>query len=499
MNATKEATMQARLIIFIALVIGVAALLPGVAAAGVLPSKATYMDAAGDDQNGAVADVTHVQVSNTAAGDVTFDVHTPGSDALIAGDSYTIGIDTDRKPSTGNAYGIERAIVIVGDEQLAYYYVWSGSAWTTVKAQTLQWKFDQGPVVTINRSELNGTLDLGFYITATYVGSTSANEYFDYAPDTGAWSYSIPFQADAPVKHTLSVSVDGDGQVTSDPAGVSCAPGCSVQFPAGTKVTLKTAATAGSSFAGWGGDCAPAGTAPTCTVTLDAARNVSVRFAKDASAPAPTPTPTPTPTPAPTPTSPSAMQHTLAISIEGQGAVKSDAPGIACTPSCSAPFAAGTTVTLTASALPGSFFQGWGGACAAFGATPTCTVSMDASKSVIARFLSDPPGGGEEGSKNGGKRPVVRPFASSGKAGAKTKLLYRVSDDGGQTREVIRVLRGKKVLAVIRTTLAETKAGTTYNVIWKAPKLRGTFRFCVKAFDADGQASAERCAPLRLR
>src|SRR5690349_24936818 len=58
--------------------------------------------------------------------------------------------------------------------------------------------------------------------------------------------------------------------------------------------------------------------------------------------------------------------------------------GINCGATCSASFAEGTMVTLTATAAAGSTFTGWsGGGCSGTG---TCSVSMGADQSVTARF-----------------------------------------------------------------------------------------------------------------
>jgi List-Bact-rpt repeat protein len=76
---------------------------------------------------------------------------------------------------------------------------------------------------------------------------------------------------------TLSVSSDGSGSgtVTSSPAGVDCGAACDVNFDDGTLVALTAAPAAGSSFAGWSGDCS--GTGP-CNVTMSAAHSVTATF-----------------------------------------------------------------------------------------------------------------------------------------------------------------------------------------------------------------------------
>jgi hypothetical protein len=68
----------------------------------------------------------------------------------------------------------------------------------------------------------------------------------------------------------------------------------------------------------------------------------------------------------------------------GGGTVSSDVqPGISCGATCTYNFPSGTAVTLTATPAAGSTFIGWSGACAGTG---TCQVTMDAARSVNARF-----------------------------------------------------------------------------------------------------------------
>jgi len=68
----------------------------------------------------------------------------------------------------------------------------------------------------------------------------------------------------------------------------------------------------------------------------------------------------------------------------GSGTVTSDPAGINCGATCSYSFANNTVVILTATAATGSTFNGWsGGVCSGTG---TCTVTMEADKSVTANF-----------------------------------------------------------------------------------------------------------------
>ena len=77
----------------------------------------------------------------------------------------------------------------------------------------------------------------------------------------------------------------------------------------------------------------------------------------------------------------------LTVSLSSpDGVVTSSPVGIVCGDTCSANFDPGATVTLTATPNLGAVFTGWGGAC---GGTGSCTVTMDADRSVTATFVTD--------------------------------------------------------------------------------------------------------------
>lgn len=89
----------------------------------------------------------------------------------------------------------------------------------------------------------------------------------------------------------VTTSGNGSGTVTSNPAGISCPDGgwCSAPFELGTAVSLTAAASAGSTFTGWSGDCSGTGA---CDVILNTDQNVTANFitpdfSVSASAPAP--------------------------------------------------------------------------------------------------------------------------------------------------------------------------------------------------------------------
>ena len=97
------------------------------------------------------------------------------------------------------------------------------------------------------------------------------------------WSLNCPA---LPINRTLNVSRigAGSGTVTSNPAGINCGATCSASFTDGSAVTLNAAVTVGSTFAGWGGDCAASGTNLQCALTMNQARVATASFNVQASA-----------------------------------------------------------------------------------------------------------------------------------------------------------------------------------------------------------------------
>src|SRR5207244_8485831 len=125
--------------------------------------------------------------------------------------------------------------------------------------------------------------------------------------------------------------IDGDATCTA----------ASASYDSGTTVTLSATPASGSTFASWSGCDTVSG--PSCTVTMNAARSVTATF--------------------------NAQRFTLTVNKAGTGSgtVTSSPAGIDCGTSCSADYASGTLVTLTAAASAGSTFTGWSGGCSGTG------------------------------------------------------------------------------------------------------------------------------------
>lgn len=159
----------------------------------------------------------------------------------------------------------------------------------------------------------------------------------------------------------LTVSKTGSGVVRSVPAGIDCGNACQASYPVAASVTLTATPDAGQSFSGWGGACA--GSLSQCTVVMTQARAVSAAFVPS-----------------------TAARYSLTVALSGSGRVSSQPAGIDCGSACSASYASGTNVTLTAAADTGHTFSGWGGACS--GTVSTCTLPITQSRSVVASFAT---------------------------------------------------------------------------------------------------------------
>jgi Divergent InlB B-repeat domain len=163
--------------------------------------------------------------------------------------------------------------------------------------------------------------------------------------------------------YVLTVSSQGNGTVTSNPAGINCGSNCIANFTSGTSVVLQAVAAQGYSFAGWSGDqdcndgSVTMNTSKTCTATFNL---IPQTFTLGVN-----------------------LVKSFTAAGTANGTVTSSPAGISCGTDCSEVYTSGTSVTLTAAPAQGSNFIGWSGACTGMG---TCTFTVTSNTSVTATF-----------------------------------------------------------------------------------------------------------------
>ena len=185
----------------------------------------------------------------------------------------------------------------------------------------------------------------------------------DYGHDD-YWAGTAPtnLQVQPWFRHTqdqvhLGLTMVGNGAVESDVPGVDCSASCGTDWDRGSAIQLSAASADGYRFIRWtGGGCT--GDAD-CSLTLDAAKDVTALFAPDT--------------------------YPLAVRVAGSGTVTSSPGGIACKRgTCTKPFPSYGAVSLTEKPAKGWQFTGWSGSCR--GKKTRCSVAMTAASAVRAAF-----------------------------------------------------------------------------------------------------------------
>jgi hypothetical protein len=308
-------------------------------------------------------------------------------------------------------------------------------------------------------------------------------------------------------QNTVAVTVEGDGAgtVTSDPAGinVTTADGSATfEFDTGTEVILTAQAEAGSTFAGWGGDCAGAGMDADCVIQLDDDASVTATFTEDEVV----------------------VEGPFDLTVQkagaGDGTITSDVPGLELavgeTEATATDLAEDTVVTLTATPDGTSIFTGWsGGGCSG---TDPCEVTMTADTTVTATFSV--PGGEvtetfaiQTGSDDA--EEYVNPVNADFPAGSvdlgstDLDLTFDTADIPGTTTdrgEVIVGLRfdgvtvpqGSTISAATITFTRDSSSGTsiTYEIVGQAADDAGTFVYEVGVGNNDVSSRATTAATV---
>src|SRR5262245_45722169 len=210
--------------------------------------------------------------------------------------------------------------------------------------------FTNGSSVTLSAAAASGSTFAGWSGACTGTATCTLSM-------TQARSVTATFNTSSTFPLAVTRAGTGTGTVTSNPAGINCGTACTANYNSGTSVTLTAAPAACPTFAGWSGACTGTGA---CTTSMTQARNVTATF-----------------------NATTTIGLTVTRAGTGTGTVTSNPAGINCGTTCTANFASGASVTLTAAATSGSTFAGWSGVCTGLG---TCTVSMTQARSVTATF-----------------------------------------------------------------------------------------------------------------
>jgi hypothetical protein len=282
------------------------------------------------------------------------------------------------------------------------------------------------------------------------------------------WAASTAFARTS--HYQITISVSGPGRVTGSGDGGSfdCpASSCAAMIRERTLLTLTATPDGDATFSGWGGSCEQYGTQSTCTLQISGPKDVTAGFG----------------VPAPPP---SEFNLTVVKTGTGSGFV-GGAAGIDCGPTCFAPVAANSKVTLLAVADDGSTFAGWSGA--GCSGTGQCTVTVGSDTSVQARFdhVDTEP-------------PHLQTLPATAARGTTAQLRFRVYDDSFHSSEVLTIMNGKAQVGRVSVPLEHVHYRQVYTAGWRVPKSMqpGKQHWCAVATDEAGNASKRSCSTLKV-
>ena len=156
---------------------------------------------------------------------------------------------------------------------------------------------------------------------------------------------------------SLNVVVSGSGAVSGN--GITCASNCSATFAPGVNISLTASPGANSEFINWTGGACNGETMSVCNFVINSSVSVTANFR---------------------------TVYALSVTKTGDKSGTIVTPGGNCQGYCTYKFNPGTSVNLSLSYPADSNFTGWGGDCSSFGTNPTCSLTMNSSKSVTASF-----------------------------------------------------------------------------------------------------------------
>lgn len=218
---------------------------------------------------------------------------------------------------------------------------------------------------------------------------------------------------------TLTKLGNGPGGLFANPPGLS--------YDLGTVVTVTASPVSGSVFTGWGGACGGVGA---CVVTMTANMTVTGTFDPR-------------------------FSLTITTAGSGAGTVAANPAGLS--------YAPNTNVTLTALPSANSAFVGWGGACAGTG---TCTIAMDANKTVTATFNAAPIAGSWVGTWAWSGPGSFGCIFNNGGAFSMTLAQTGASVSGSTSAAGVQTRQEGTCALLSTTTEAGTASGTISGTTW---------------------------------
>jgi hypothetical protein len=262
--------------------------------------------------------------------------------------------------SGGSSYG---GTVLLATDDLPLTVSVTGSGEGTVSgsgvscAGQCDYTYDPGATLTLTATPAPGSVFAG------WSGACSGTGACQLTTSAQAQNLTATFTSTVPPTGTVVVALSGTGTGTVTATGISCPGSCTGTYPAGTQLTLTATPAAGSTFAGWSGACTASGA---CQLTTNGAvLQLTATFTSTAQTPPP----------------PGSATVEVALAGTGTGTVAGEQ--ISCPGSCTGTYSADATVTLTATAAPGSTFAGWSGACTG---TSTCQLDAQGAQEVTATF-----------------------------------------------------------------------------------------------------------------
>jgi hypothetical protein len=214
-------------------------------------------------------------------------------------------------------------------------------------------------------------VDVGNTLNYTVSNLTDGKTYYFAVTAYNAAAYESIYSNEVSItpssqQYLLMIANPDPGLGTVSGPGISCGDTCLAVYNPGAEVSLVATATPGSTFDGWsGGGCSGTGT---CTTTMNANITITANFKPSVNINITEP----------------AQQYLLMISNPNPGLGSVSGSGINCGEVCLSSYNSGTVVSLSATAAPGSTFDGWsGGGCSGTG---TCTTTMNANTTITANF-----------------------------------------------------------------------------------------------------------------